>query len=129
MDDAILTIAMVISDCLLLQNVAFINLMYFLHTCQVCTCTSTFFFWWMSIYSMWHFPTHWHKAKSLMLFNYLLFCTHTVNLYFRMEDYKYLFKVVLIGEAGVGKTCLVRRFTQVECINSVSFYVYQLNRN
>ena len=76
MDDAILTIAMVISDCLLLQNVAFIKLMYFLHTCQMCTCT--FFFWQMSIYSMWHYPTHWHKAKSLMLFNYRFCFVHTL---------------------------------------------------
>lgn len=27
-------------------------------------------------------------------------------------DYKYLFKIILVGDAGVGKTAMVRRFTK-----------------
>lgn len=50
-----------------------------------------------------------------------------------MEDYKYLFKVVLIGEASVGKTCLIKRFchgvfpTAQSCTIGVDFLIKTLN--
>ena len=39
---------------------------------------------------------------------------YDVTIYWTPSIPKYLIQVVLVGNAGVGKTCLVRRFTQVK---------------
>lgn len=44
----------------------------------------------------------------------MLSCTHTGAGYRADDDYDYLFKLVLIGDSGVGKSNLLSRFTKNE---------------
>jgi Ras family len=39
----------------------------------------------------------------------------------KQRDYDYLFKLVLIGDSGVGKSCLLLRFAVRACLRAIHF--------
>ena len=46
----------------------------------------------------------------------------------KSKDYDYLFKLVLIGDSGVGKSCLLLRFavSDILCMRYAHLFIYDI---
>lgn len=51
-------------------------------------------------------------AKSLPTCNAISAVTHSYGRHKMSKNYDYLFRILLVGDSGVGKTCILIRFVE-----------------